>query len=107
MMGLPIPVVFLAGVYPAAVLVLVPEPGLGLELAPGVVVAAERSEISFIHLRENNDLRRACTLPTAPSLLPVWADPHSLGSARQSEPSQLDSAADPDLAYCPFADCPH
>jgi hypothetical protein len=48
MMGLPIPVVFLAEVYPAValVLVLVPEPGLELELAPGVVVAAEQSTIS-------------------------------------------------------------
>jgi hypothetical protein len=48
MMGLPIPVVFLAAVYPAAVLVLVlvPEPGLGLELAPDVVVAAGQSIIS-------------------------------------------------------------
>ena len=46
MMGLPIPVEFLVEVYPAVVLVLVPEPGLGLELAPGVVVAVERSTIS-------------------------------------------------------------
>jgi hypothetical protein len=46
MMGLPIPVVFLVEVYPAVALVLVPEPGLGLELGPDVVVAAERSTIS-------------------------------------------------------------
>jgi len=48
MMGLPIPVEFLVEVYPAAALalVLVPEPGLGLELAPDVVVAVERSTIS-------------------------------------------------------------
>jgi hypothetical protein len=73
MMGLPIPVVFLAEVYPAVVLVLVlvPEPGLGLELAPDVVVAAERSTISSIYLHENDDLRRAYTLPIGLSQLPV------------------------------------
>jgi hypothetical protein len=41
MMGLPIPVVFLAEVYPVAALVLVLEPGL--ELAPADVAAAGRS----------------------------------------------------------------
>jgi len=46
MMGLPIPVVFLAEAYPAVALVLVPELGLGLELAPGAVAAAEQSNIS-------------------------------------------------------------
>ena len=41
------------------------------------------------------------------SLLLVSVVLHSLESAQRSEPSQLDSIADPGLAYCPFEDYRH